>query len=199
MPKIYLKPNSAEYADDKEPSKHKTFTCDMPGCSDSAEFRAPKDRSLNEYNTFCLTHIQEYNRAWDYFTGMAQVDVEDYIVRSSLGDRPTWRYDNHVNLEDDLKQRAWQTYNFSEKLKEEGTYNASPFERNTPEFEAMATMGLEPPLSLEKIKKRYKELAKKYHPDINKEDPAAEDLLKRINMSYTILKLAYAQYEKIEK
>ena len=61
----------------------------------------------------------------------------------------------------------------------------------------MLIMGLEPPLDLKTIKARYKELAKQYHPDLNRGDKAAEDLLKSINMAYTILKLSYEKYEKL--
>ena len=58
-------------------------------------------------------------------------------------------------------------------------------------------MGLEPPLSLAGIKARYKELVKKYHPDINRDDPKAEELLKSVNMAYTILKLNYEKFEEL--
>jgi len=196
MPKIHLKPNSAEYADEK-PVK-KPGGCDMPGCREMADFKAPKDRSLSEYYRFCLEHVQEYNQAWDYFSGMAQVDIEDHIIRSTLGDRPTWRYDNFANLENDLKTRAWQQYHFSEELPPNGEAQKVPFNRNTPEYEAMAIMQLEPPLSLKGIKARYKELVKKHHPDLNQGDPQSGELLKSINMAYTILKLAYEKYDKLD-
>ena len=55
------------------------------------------------------------------------------------------------------------------------------------------------PLDFDVIKKRYKDLAKKLHPDINPENAEAEDQLKKVNMAYTILKLAFAaqNYEKL--
>ena len=200
MPRIRLKPNSAEYEDAEEAKKPHTFGCDMPGCPQNAEFKAPKDRSLNEYYRFCLEHVQEYNRAWNYFSGMGQADIEDYIVRSSLGDRPTWRYDTFAGMEDNLRDRVWQTYHYTDKQppKDERGYKTT-FETSGPEHEAMAVMGLEPPLSLQGIKTRYKELVKKHHPDINRDDPESGELLKRINMAYTILRLAYEKYDKLEK
>ena len=199
MPKIYLKPNSAEYADEEQPSV-KSVACDMPGCGSHAEFRAPKDRSLDGHYQFCQTHITEYNKAWDYFSGMAQSDIEDHVTRSNLWDRPTWKFSKgKESAEDYLRTKAWQFYNYTDKKPEDEKVRFnSPFMENTPEHEAMAIMGLKPPLDLSTIKAKYKELVKRYHPDINRGDSKAEEMLKSINMSYTILKIAYDKYEKIK-
>lgn len=48
------------------------------------------------------------------------------------------------------------------------------------------TLGVDKSASNEEIKKAYRRLARKYHPDINK-DPAAEDKFKEINAAYEIL------------
>ena len=172
----------------------------MPGCTETAEHRAPKDRNLNEYYWFCLEHIQEYNKAWNYFSGMSTSDVEDYINNATIWDRPTRRFDTMANAEA-LRNKAWQTYHFTDAEPPRDacgqTRGYGSFTRNTPEFEAMMIMGLEPPLDLDKIKDRYRSLAKKYHPDLNRDDPDAEERLKQINMAYTVLKLAYKKFESL--
>lgn len=48
------------------------------------------------------------------------------------------------------------------------------------------TLGVDKSASSEDIKKAYRKLARKYHPDINK-DPGAEDKFKEINAAYEIL------------
>ncbi|MBU0799949.1 MAG: J domain-containing protein [Alphaproteobacteria bacterium] len=174
----------------------------MPGCPAHGEYKAPRHRGLNEYYFFCLDHIQEYNKAWDFFSGMSQNDIEDHIVKSALWDRPTRRFDNHANLEENLKRRAWQAYHFTDKeppKDEKPEERARPpgVARNTPEGEALLVMGLEPPLDFPKLKARYKELVKKHHPDVNPGNRESEELLKRINMAYTILKLAYEEFEQL--
>jgi len=200
MPKIRLKPNSAEFLDDEDKAQP-SVVCDMPGCNEGAEHKAPKDRELNDYYDFCLTHVQEYNKAWDYFSGMSRSEIEDHYIRSQFGDRPTWRYDSFAQFEESLRQKVWRTFEFDdhpkEDPKEDAKRRAHFVDTNTPEYEAMLIMGLEPPLDLKTIKARYKELAKQYHPDLNRGDKAAEDLLKSINMAYTILKLSYEKYEKL--
>lgn len=197
MPKIELKPNSPEFADGKK--AHVTRRCDMPGCACAGDHKAPKSRNENDYFWFCIDHVQEYNKAWDYFSGMSHSEVEAHIVRSALWDRPTRRFDSYSHMKEELYRKARSTYTGQEQPKDDPSekYRKSQISRHSPEFEAMAIMGLEPPLNLETLKARYKELVKKYHPDINREDPKAEEVLKSVNMSYTILKMAYEKYSKI--
>ncbi len=195
MPRIVLKPNSAEFHDPAKGSKRATRACGMPGCAAAGEYRAPKDRALSDYHWFCLDHVREYNSAWNFFQGMSGTEVEEHIVSSLYGDRPTRRYDNE-GMADAIRRAAWQTYHFTEE--EPAKAHFSQEQKNTPEYEAMMIMGLEPPVTLDGIKARYKELVKKYHPDINRNDPKAEELLKSVNMAYTILKLNYAKFETFE-
>lgn len=58
-------------------------------------------------------------------------------------------------------------------------------------------LGIEKSASTEEIKKAYKKLARKYHPDVNKES-GAEDKFKRIQKSYDILsdQQKKAQYDR---
>lgn len=200
MPKIFLKPNSPEFAEKESGSKAQT--CEMPSCGEKGEHKAPKHRGLNEYYHFCIDHVREYNKAWNFFTGMSDKEVEDHMISSMYGDRPTWRYDNGESAEDILKRKAWQTYNFTDKEppkdRQNGNHaNGHSMDKNSPEHGAMAIMGLSPPITLDGIRKRYKHLAKKHHPDLNRGCAKSEELLKEINMAYTILKLAFEQFEKL--
>ena len=213
MPKIHLKPNSPEFADEDEKPQD-TPICEMPGCAQEGIHRAPKDRSLSEYYNFCFEHVSDYNRAWDYFSGMSSMEIEDHIINSFLGDRPTWKYTTYTDLEEHLIRKAWQAYKntdqFDEKSQDQyeefmsgrNSGSSQSFDQDAhgpqaQEVEAMAIMGLEPPLTLDAIKTRYKELAKKYHPDLNPDNKNAEELLKSINMAYTILKLSYSKYKSM--
>jgi hypothetical protein len=196
MPRIQLKPRSPQFAE--RAAKPRLRACDMPGCAENGEHRAPKDRSLQDHYWFCYDHVREYNAAWDYFSGMPAEEVENHIVNSLYGDRPTWRYDMDAAAAA-LRRAAWQAYHFTEEEPPKEEFRKPAQNPNTPEFEALSLMGLEPPVTLDGVKIRYKELAKKYHPDLNPGDKKAEDLLKSINMAYTILKLSYAKFEKLEK
>ena len=197
MPRIQLKPQSPEFADTKK--RPVTRVCDMPGCREHGEHKAPKDRGLTDHYYFCYEHVADYNKAWDFFSGMNDDEVQEHIFKSYYGDRPTWRYDVDGAREELLYRAAWKTYHNTEEEPPEAKGWQRAMHENTPETEALAIFGLEPPITLDGIKKRYKELAKKHHPDLNKNDPKAEDLLKRINMAYTVLKLAHEKFAQIEK
>ncbi len=193
MPKIRLKPKSPEYEDKR---KSRTHFCEMPGCKLSAEHKAPKHRGLNDHYMFCLEHVREYNQAWNFFSGMSEKDVENHMASSIYGDRPTWKYGVQGDAADILYGRAWQAYNYTEQ-EPPRQKNGFAAQGNSPEHEAMAMMGLNPPLTLESIKTRYKELAKKHHPDLNGGCEKSEELLKQINMAYTILKLACERFDQL--
>ncbi|MCK5374590.1 MAG: J domain-containing protein [Alphaproteobacteria bacterium] len=178
----------------------------MPSCPNHGEHKAPKHRGLNEYYYFCTEHIKEYNKAWDFFSGMSRREVEEHVMSSIYGDRPTWRYDSNGTAEEHLYETAQKTYCYgdTENNSTHRTYHNNSEanflnEGNTPEHEALALMGLNPPITLDDVKTRYKNLAKKHHPDLNRNDPDSEELLKKINMSYTILKLAFKEYSKLKE
>ena len=200
MPRIQLKPNSPEFEDHKpQPQKH---MCEMPGCDLEADFKAPKDRELKEYYRLCQEHVTEYNKAWNFFEDMSDEEIKEHIRENIYGHRPTWKYNTNKDYTEELYRKAEQTYAYNEDKPRSERYRKTSegfIHEDTPETEAMMIMELAPPLTLDGIKKQYKQLAKKYHPDFNPGDKAAEDKLKEINMAYTILKIAYEKYEKIQE
>lgn len=211
MKRVVLKDKSPEFADQVS-RVPKGSCCEAPGCTAEATHRAPRDRSLAEYYQFCQAHVAAYNQTWDFFEGMSESDIQDHMRASMMGDRPTWRFTAAPDMEENLRAKAYEWHGAGagdgsnggakhdeaeEELHKRQRHHANA--ENSPEGEAMTILGLEPPTSLESIKKRYKTLAKTYHPDINRDNPDAEELLKSINMAYTVLKVAYEKYERLIK
>ncbi len=200
MPKIQLKPKSPEFEDNKPQIKQ--ATCDMPGCDMVGDFRAPKDRELKEYYNLCQEHASEYNKAWNFFEDMSEEEIQSHLRQNIYGHRPTWKQGAGAEYTEELYRKAEQTYRYNEEKPRSERYKKTYegiVQEDTPESNAMQIMGLMPPLSLALIKKKYKELAKQFHPDFNPGNKEAEERLKEINMAYTILKIAYEKYERLQE
>jgi hypothetical protein len=163
----------------------------MPGCGAPGEYRAPKSRSdLNHYWWFCLEHVRAYNAAWDFYKGMTPGEIEQQTRADTGWQRPTWPLGRlgSATWEDELlndplhllERRRTQRGMAGER----GDDHAMPAELREP----MATLGLSWPTTIEAVKSRYKELAKRHHPDANGGDRAAEERLKTINLAYAAVR-----------
>lgn len=152
----------------------------------AGEYRAPKSRSsLNDYHWFCLEHVRAYNSTWDYYKGMTPGQIEAETRSDTAWGRPTWplgslgsKSFDETQLRDPLELLA------SGRLKREPQRSSTPAEMREP----INTLGLEWPVSMDVLKSRYKELAKRHHPDANGGDRAAEERLKSINLAYAAVR-----------
>ncbi|WP_428678792.1 J domain-containing protein [Reyranella sp.] len=164
--------------------------CEAAGCRLQGEYRAPRARDkLDEYRWFCLEHVRDYNKKWDYFAGLDSDEIEAHIRADTTWRRPVWplgarRNGNpyaHIKdpfgLADDagLGEKPPPKYDGSEQL--------TPAERN-----ALDVLELSWPLTRKDVKSRYKELVKLHHPDANGGAREAEEKLKEINAAYSTLR-----------
>jgi len=165
--------------------------CDHPGCAEAGEYRAPRSRDrLGDYYWFCLEHVREYNKSWNYYAGMSDAEVEADLRRSTTWERPTWRFGaaNGAGRGQAFRNVRDPFGVFEEDDDEERRAGTARPPSQSPEGKAFAVMGLDPPLTLDQLKRRYKELVKKHHPDANGGDRGAEERLKSINEAYTTLR-----------
>lgn len=179
--------------------------CDIAGCQHPGDYRAPKSREdLRSYYWFCLDHVREYNQKWDFFKGMSQGEIEHHMHKTVVWDRPTWRSTQAGINEERLRQHVYDQFmsedggsGFSFKTeKEEARIDISSIPH--PAVEALAVLGLAPPIQWEEVRARYKLLVKKYHPDIHKDNKEAEEELKKVTLAYSILKLSYQDFITLE-
>lgn len=178
--------------------------CDIPGCSHLGEYRAPRSRyDLNSYYWFCLDHVKEYNQNWDFFKGMNRAEIEHHMYKTMIWDRPSWRANIAGDKEKTLREKIHAHFsrgdifgdfnlNGEEETPRENAFRAEVNLQSIPHptIEALSMLDLSPPVDWPEIRTRYKALAKQYHPDTNK-DAAAEEIFKKINLAYHILKLSY--------
>ena len=165
--------------------------CDSPKCNEKGEFRAPKSRvMLNEYFYFCLDHIKEYNKSWDFYKGMSVEQIENSMRNDTFWDRASWPLKNSFkNIFDEFNEYVEDfVKNDDDKINDTYFKNKLLDESLTiEEAKALRELDLKMPISLEKIKKNYKKLVKIFHPDVNGNNKDAEEKFKQINESYKLL------------
>lgn len=165
--------------------------CDMPSCGAPGQYRAPRSRqTLNEYWWFCLEHVRAYNASWDFYKGMSPAQIELQLRADTSWQRPTWPLGhlgatvlNEETLRDPLNLLSSLRAGQGHKSRQQASVQA-PAEMREP----LSTLGLEWPLTMDKLKTRYHELAKRHHPDANNGDRAAEERLKTINLAYATVR-----------
>ena len=165
--------------------------CDSPKCNEKGEYRAPKSRvMLNKYFFFCLDHIKEYNKSWDFYKGMSVEQIENSMRNDTFWDRPSWPLKNSFkNIFDEFNEYVEDfVKNDDDKINDKYFKNKIIDESLTiDEAKALKELDLKMPISLEKIKKNYKKLVKIFHPDVNGNNKDAEEKFKQINESYKLL------------
>ena len=64
--------------------------CSFENCPNDGEFKAPSSpKELKRYVWFCLKHIREYNKKWNYFSDMSADEIEEFIENDIIGHRKT--------------------------------------------------------------------------------------------------------------
>ena len=168
----------------REFPKKRLHDCDFPGCTEAGEFRAPRDRTLSSYYWFCQKHAAEYNKKWDFLKGLSPEEIEAELKNDVGWQRPTWKLGTEgIHYRTDKVQDGFGVFKEA-RLGMSGHYNPPQPKYPAKVTHAMAFMQLDHPLSLSQVKKKYKALAKKYHPDISKKDAS---LFQKLSSAYQTL------------
>lgn len=172
-------------------------TCQWEGCSLPATNKAPKGRGQDGiYINFCMSHVREYNKSYNYFEGMNPKDVSKFQKESLTGNRPTWKLgvENAAEMPGYMaKDRIRSRFNDKVNALEKDALNKNPVKRpkvGNAARKAFGVLGLDTDIVGEEIKNKYKILVKRHHPDANGGTRDAEDRLVEIIKSYRYLKSA---------
>ena len=170
--------------------------CDWNNCSEIGVYKAPieKDNS-KKYRLLCLAHVKEFNKNWNYFKGMDDEQVFDFLKSDMTWHKPTQSFGSS----DNFFKVLWNTTLKDEfhKTKLRGEYNhMNQFKFDANDIKAFSILGVSVGLKWEQIQGKFKTLVKKFHPDINLGNKEYEEKLKLITLAYTQLKNTYR--EKID-
>ncbi len=168
----------------------KVRQCDHPACGEKGDYRAPKSREhLNQYYFFCLNHVRDYNKAWDFFSGLSPEEVENYTRDATVWERPSWPLGQWGAAERALRDKAMREIFGDAAPPEFAKQQTSPMP--VAEREALATLEMTAPVTFAQIKTQYRILVKKHHPDLNNGDIENEEKFKSINQAFATLRKIY--------
>ena len=181
----------------------KNYLCDHNNCFNNGKYKAPKSRSkLNSYYYFCLDHVKEYNKSWDFYKGLSVDQIELSIRKDTVWDRPSWPLTGNPNeIINQINNLLDSDYSLFEKEKDLQKFLKNKIfnENLTPlEQKYIDVLGISIPINVNKIKKAYKKLVKIFHPDVNKDRKVAEKRFKEINEAYKVLLKKFLKTKIVE-
>ena len=161
--------------------------CNWKNCKEIGEYKAPveKDNS-KKYRMLCLEHVKEFNKNWNYFSGMNDSQIIDFLKSDMTWHKPTQSFSSSDNFFKVLWNNTLKDELDKEKFKS-GFNHMRQFNYDHKDIKAFGILGLSVGLQWKQIQK-FKTLVKKFHPDMNSGNKKYEEKLKLITLAYTQLK-----------
>lgn len=153
--------------------------CNHPDCQEFGDYRAPIGYdNLNNYQWFCLDHIKDFNKNWNYHNKMNADQIENDIRYDTIWRRPTKPFGSGMKY-----------FNFTLNGEEMGSIENPNQDLNKKNklFGSLSVLDLDINADINLIKKRYKELVKKFHPDITGNSKKNIDKFRKIIEAYNYL------------
>ena len=178
--------------------------CEWQGCTEPGLYPAPKGRGQEgQYHRFCLDHVRQYNKAYNYFSGLPDEEVVKHQKDDTIGHRPTWFIGVNSWSRNRGARNGARTGGFAHRFT---TYDPFGLFADAPpprredgaperplkraERKCLRQLNLEDTATKADIKARFKELVKRLHPDHNQGDRASEDKLREVIQAYNYLRQA---------
>ncbi|MEM9840636.1 MAG: J domain-containing protein [Pseudomonadota bacterium] len=197
---IRVKPTKGSKTSRKSWAKTEKRVCDIEGCNNPAEVRAPKSpEAMNEFLWLCTGCARQHNKNWNFFEGKTDAQAAAMRDAARYGDRPTWKMskngraaaaakagmDGFAEIDDAVGGAT----RMDSEAAPDGVYREG--RRLTRlQLQAFRTMNLRANASKGDVRKRYAELVKRFHPDSNEGDRSAEEQLQEVIKAHQILKKA---------
>jgi len=176
--------------------------CQWDGCKEPGTHKAPVGRMKEgEYFRFCFDHVREYNKGFNYFSGVPDSEVARFQREAMTGHRPTWKMGINgasTRSSPDVAQQRSGRAGYYNRIRDPFNLFEGPKDPRQPrdrkakplEAKALETLGLDTKATGKDIKARYKELVKRHHPDANGGDRGSEDRFRDVLQAYRVLKQA---------
>ena len=169
--------------------------CNNPECNLIAEYKAPvSPDNLRQYQWFCLQHIKEYNKNWNYFENMTADEIETFIENDIIGHRKTQKIgatnSDFFSKTNKIREKLFNSFD------EIGNQEFSSTLLGNEYINALAELNIDDKsASLEVIKSKFKDIVKQLHPDTAGYKEENIEKLKKVLESYKIIKNHYERFK----
>ena len=155
-----------------------TKYCEWGNCQKKGEYKAPTSREkLREFKWFCLEHVKLYNKGWDYFKGRTTDEIYNEISKDATWLRPTW--------EKIKRYKFLNSHEFNNENLDVSNSKSEVEIKYTNIENCAKILGVKLPIKISALKKQYKKMVKKFHPDISKNN--TEEHIIKLNYAYSEL------------
>jgi hypothetical protein len=165
--------------------------CAHPGCTEPGDYRAPLHRPGSslappsgppEWQYLCLDHVRAFNAGWNYFEGLDEATIWQAQTPYPSWDRATRAFAHNAaaggpdRVEDMLGVLRWKT-----------ELGPRPAGLSREDRQALSKLGLPETATLKEVKAKYRQLARRYHPDSNQGSRAHEARFQALTEAYAWL------------
>jgi len=161
--------------------------CNVNGCNMEAKYKAPSSPDeLDNYIWFCLQHIKEYNKKWNFFANMSADEIEEFLENDIIGHRKTKKMAANNKYFENVS-RISESIFASFKGIDKSSINSGLI--SSKYLNALAIIGIDNKnVTLEEIKTKFKRIVKELHPDTVGENKNNTEKLTKVLEAYKILK-----------
>ena len=137
--------------------------CDWNNCFEiEGSYKAPieKDNSKN-YRLLCLNHVKEFNKNWNYFEGMNDDQIYEFLKSDMTWHKPTQSF----NSSDNFFKILWNNALKDEinKYKINGQLDhMNQFKFNNNDIKAFSILGVSIGIKWERVQEKFKKLVKNF-------------------------------------
>ena len=166
--------------------------CEWRNCKEFGKFKAPAEKdNSKKFKLLCEDHIKLFNKSWDYFDGMSEDQILNFLKSDVTWHRPTQKFGSPDNFFNILWNNA-----LNDKFKifnENGGSHVNKNKLRKEAKDAFNILELDFNADIKDLQKKFKILVKKFHPDKHSGNKMYEDKLKKITMAYSHLKMVMVQ------
>lgn len=161
-------------------------SCAHPGCTQPGEYRAPRANpgepahsGRARWQYLCLEHVRAFNARWNFFAGMTEAEIREAQSPFPRRERPEFAHSASADfaVHDPLGVLRWKA---AAECRGQPALSAA-------DRQALAVLGLPETATLPEVKAKFRQLARRYHPDANAGSRHLEDRFQRLTAAYAQL------------